>query len=706
MCCDTDTVCINVKPTPILTWPISYADVCLNGSPVYLDPNNILVLINNVWVPVPSAPGIGSFSGPGVSGNNFYPAVLGLNTITYFYTDTNGCIGSVNITINVIDCSCNSVTCNCNSIPPPPGPTITINSIDPDDCNQTGCIHATFTGCCLMYSYTYFDPCRPELSYSLAPTTDSTIFCNLRAGTYTIYVQDACGNYAQQNVVIPLVNGPLTAVVNYTSCNGPVCVTPMGGCPPYSFQWLNGDTTACSSGYEPCTETYVVITDSRGCTYTQFVLIPGISFTNVVQPSCCLANGSICASVCFGPRPYHYVWTSQGGPIDGDGPCLSNLAPGTYCLTVINALGETIQCCYTLTGEIIVPPTVSFIYSNCGSSVTAIVGETHCQGYTYYWDNNSHDLVRDNIDGCDSLTFTIETCDGNVYHHGFTVPDILPSLVPVNCATGIGGICIDAECFRCPPYSYTWTPVGGSSVVGNSCYYTVPGFYNVCITNSCGDVICCRVYLPPPICDILIDVHVFIEGYYTGGGLMDNYGTGGCLYINGISMDSSDADTIFVSAMDTLFPFAEVERKMGILKTDGSVSITFGTAVVPGNSYYLKINHRNALETWSANPVLMGPVTTYDFTTAQTQAYGSNMIETFDNMGWAIFSGDISDASMGIGFQDGIVESQDYADMENAVYSILSGYVIEDLTGDGIVESADYAIMENNVYFIISVIRP
>jgi hypothetical protein len=44
--------------------------------------------------------------------------------------------------------------------------------------------------------------------------------------------------------------------------------------------------------------------------------------------------------------------------------------------------------------------------------------------------------------------------------------------------------------------------------------------------------------------------------------------------------------------------------------------------------------------------------------------------------------------------------------MENAVYSILTGYVFEDITGDGVVEGLDYSIMENNVYYVITVMRP
>jgi hypothetical protein len=56
--------------------------------------------------------------------------------------------------------------------------------------------------------------------------------------------------------------------------------------------------------------------------------------------------------------------------------------------------------------------------------------------------------------------------------------------------------------------------------------------------------------------------------------------------------------------------------------------------------------------------------------------------------------------------QDGVVESQDYLDLENAVAVILQGYTVEDITGDGIVESVDYVLMENNVSAIITAMKP
>ena len=74
---------------------------------------------------------------------------------------------------------------------------------------------------------------------------------------------------------------------------------------------------------------------------------------------------------------------------------------------------------------------------------------------------------------------------------------------------------------------------------------------------------------------------------------------------------------------------------------------------------------------------------------------------------FAIWSGDISDAATAtLGRQDGVIESQDYSDMENAVNTIKLGYIPEDITGDGVVESYDYSIMENNVNYIIFSMHP
>jgi hypothetical protein len=250
----------------------------------------------------------------------------------------------------------------------------------------------------------------------------------------------------------------------------------------------------------------------------------------------------------------------------------------------------------------------------------------------------------------------------------------------------------------------------GNGVFGNSFFPNTLGPHVITYTytgvNGCTNTITNTINVVR--CGIIIDVTVILEGYYLGAGLMnDNYTTGGLLHSLGYSSNYNDVDTVEISVMEPVAPYNLVESKKGIVHLDGTVSVTYGPSVLDGHYYYLKFNHRNSLETWSANPVLFtAPSTSYNFTTSQGQAYGNNMVETFDQMGWAIFSGDISHYLTGLGYQDGVIESQDYGDMENAVYVTLIGYKTEDITGDGIVESNDYGVMETNVYYSRVLVRP
>ena len=82
---DTSSITVNALPTPDAG---TYAAVCLNAPVVSLT----------------GTPAGGSFSGPGVSGSSFNPADAGVgnHTITYAYTDSNGCTGMDTATIEVL----------------------------------------------------------------------------------------------------------------------------------------------------------------------------------------------------------------------------------------------------------------------------------------------------------------------------------------------------------------------------------------------------------------------------------------------------------------------------------------------------------------------------------------------------------------------------------------------------------------------------
>ena len=81
----TDITVISAPPLVIDSIP----DLCVNGAPV--------TLIGN--------PSGGTFSGAGISGNSFDPAVagIGVHTLNYEYTYANGCIANQQFEVNVIE---------------------------------------------------------------------------------------------------------------------------------------------------------------------------------------------------------------------------------------------------------------------------------------------------------------------------------------------------------------------------------------------------------------------------------------------------------------------------------------------------------------------------------------------------------------------------------------------------------------------------
>ena len=161
-----------------------------------------------------------------------------------------------------------------------------------------------------------------------------------------------------------------------------------------------------------------------------------------------------------------------------------------------------------------------------------------------------------------------------------------------------------------------------------------------------------------------------------------------CLNITGGSADPLDADSIFISAMDANPPYAEVDQQFGILKINGDVTVTFSPAVVTNNSYYLKLNHRNSIETWSAAPVMLTTTTSYSFSSATSQAFSSNEAVTFDALYAAIYTGDIN--------QDGSVDGSDFLDFDIASQSGGGGYHVADFNGDGAVDGSDFLLYDPN----------
>ncbi len=504
------------------------------------------------------------------------------------------------------------------------------------------------------------------------------------------------------------------------------------------YSWNPGNMTGTEQTVCPTSTTTYTVTASftNGCTSTatttvnyQPIVVPTITPSG---PTTICNGGSV--SLDAGAGYASYSWSDGVNIVSTSQVYVA--APSvttTYTVTVSNGFCSE-SSSVEITIQALTSPTITTNVSPTicqGSSVIMDAGAGYA---TYSWSDGTNVVSTSQTyttNSAGTYTVTVTAANGCSASDNETVlvnptpaaPVITPSgpftlcdddrdgpLVLVADTTGAGA-----------GVSMTWNNFDGSSgtnqisVNGSDLDFLAfgnPYGFELTIANSYGcfavsnSVIVTSVTCPPQT--VTLNVKAFIEGYYTGNGLMDNFGTGGCLFVTGNSLSTSDADSLFISLMDPV-TYAPVANATGILHTNGTISVTM-PSLVSGNSYYIKLVHRNALQTWSAAPVLMtSPAVTYDFTTASNKAYGSNMIESFDAMGWMIYSGDISDANntgLGLGYQDEIIESADYTDMENAVSIIKLGYVFEDVTGDGIVESADYTLMENAVSAIRFSIHP
>jgi len=183
---------------------------------------------------------------------------------------------------------------------------------------------------------------------------------------------------------------------------------------------------------------------------------------------------------------------------------------------------------------------------------------------------------------------------------------------------------------------------------------------------------------------LALNVKMFIQGYYIGGGLMNSV-----MSNQGTSVDPNEVELLTVELHDAT-TFALVDTASAMLQTDGTLSATFNTAAA--GDYYIAVKGRNILETWSAEAhSVAGTPSTYDFTTAEAQSYtdGSqpSVLELEPGV-WGVYSGDIN--------QDGGIDLSDVGSISNDSDESAFGDLATDLNGDGGLDLSDVGVVSNN----------
>jgi hypothetical protein len=186
-----------------------------------------------------------------------------------------------------------------------------------------------------------------------------------------------------------------------------------------------------------------------------------------------------------------------------------------------------------------------------------------------------------------------------------------------------------------------------------------------------------------------VNVKFFIEGFYEGSAMRQ------VLMNRGVGADTMFVDTVVAMLADAVDPSVIVATDSAILDVDGNVEFVFPGSLI-GSSYYLSVQNNNSIRTWSSSPLLLTPVTAYDFSDASSKAFGDNMVEVTQGV-WAIYTGDLN--------QDGYIDSFDFPFFDMDSNSFSSGYYSTDMNGDGFVDAFDFTVFDQNSSLFISEIH-
>jgi gliding motility-associated-like protein len=318
---------------------------------------------------------------------------------------------------------------------------------------------------------------------------------NLFAGFYLLDVVDANGcitndtiTLTEPDTLVPLISSTTIGFTNiacYGDATGSATVSVVGGTPPFTYLWSNGDTTQTADSLA-AGNVSVYVVDYNGCT--------GDTLSTLSQPNQLLAGLSITSdALCYGTAtgsavsntnggtpPYSYFW-SNGSTNDS----ISNLTAGSYAVLILDA-----NLCQTTDSLTILEPTqltastvassypsgnnISCFGANDGSIDLTVSGGT--QGYTYVWSNTA---TTEDVNGLAPGTYSVTITDANgcsetqsvtITEPTQLVTDTIFSLefyggVNVSCNGGVDGTIEVVASGGSAPYSYSWTNGGTTAVI-------------------------------------------------------------------------------------------------------------------------------------------------------------------------------------------------------------------------------------------------